>query len=167
MNAILKLINEIRINNRKMKLSVLASSLVFYLILAIIPFFELLEYILNKFGIIEETISNVKVFDGKWTTIYFIIYFCYVSSKLLHMLHQISDLMYYNIKERPHLKLRILSFIYLIVILIITVTMIVSLTYFSYISNRFNIPIRFIISFLQFIFPLTWIIFLFIFLYNV
>ena len=63
MNAILKLINEIRINNRKMKLSVLASSLVFYLILAIIPFFELLEYILNKFGIIEETISNVKVFD--------------------------------------------------------------------------------------------------------
>ena len=78
MNAILKLINEIRINNRKMKLSVLASSLVFYLILAIIPFFELLEYILNKFGIIEETISNVKVFDGKWTTIYFIIYFCYV-----------------------------------------------------------------------------------------
>ena len=131
MNAILKLINEIRINNRKMKLSVLASSLVFYLILAIIPFFELLEYILNKFGIIEETISNVKVFDGKWTTIYFIIYFCYVSSKLLHMLHQISDLMYYNIKERPHLKLRILSFIYLIIILIITVTMIVSLTYFS------------------------------------
>ena len=56
MNAILKLINEIRINNRKMKLSVLASSLVFYLILAIIPFFELLEYILNKFGIIEEKI---------------------------------------------------------------------------------------------------------------
>ena len=63
MNAILKLINEIRINNRKMKLSVLASSLVFYLILAIIPFFELLEYILNKFGIIEETISNVKEYS--------------------------------------------------------------------------------------------------------
>lgn len=166
MKQILKLINDIKINNQKMKLSVLASSLVFYLILAVIPFFELLEYILNKCGAIEETISNVEVFNGKWTTIYFIIYFCYVSSKLLHMLHQVSDLMYYNVKERPHLKLRIISFFYLIIILLITVVMIVLLTYFSYIINRFSIPVTFFINFLQFIFPLTWIIFLFIFLYK-
>ena len=150
-------IKQIQYLNQKMKLSVFSASLVFYLLLTIIPFEELIQYMLWKIGVTEAE-GNLFLFtNGIIPSILLLIQLIWVASKLLHTLHLISDLMYYDVKERSHLKLRILSFVYMVVILVVTIFLILILFYISHIKDTFPWAIRFIISFIEFLFPFLWL----------
>ena len=152
--------------NQKMKLSVFSASLVFYLLLTIIPFEELIQYMLWKIGVTEAE-GNLFLFtNGIIPSILLLIQLIWVASKLLHTLHLISDLMYYDVKERSHLKLRILSFVYMVVILVVTIFLILILFYISHIKDTFPWAIRFIISFIEFLFPFLWLNVLFLLIYK-
>ena len=162
MEKIITFIKQIQYNNRKMKLSVLSSSLVFYLILAIIPFIQIIEYVLNK----TKLLNNMVFYPSMFYTIFLIVYLIWISSKFLHIIHQISDIIYYNIEERSHFKVRIKSFIYMIIILLITLMLIVFTIYLSYVKNNIQANIIFIIEITQVFIPIIWIILLFMFLYK-
>lgn len=159
-------IKQIQYLNQKMKLSVFSASLVFYLLLTIIPFEELIQYMLWKIGVTEAE-GNLFLFtNGIIPSILLLIQLIWVASKLLHTLHLISDLMYYDVKERSHLKLRILSFVYMVVILVVTIFLILILFYISHIKDTFPWAIRFIISFIEFLFPFLWLNVLFLLIYK-
>lgn len=159
-------IKQIQYLNQKMKLSVFSASLVFYLLLTIIPFGELIQYMLWKIGVTEAE-GNLFLFtNGIIPSILLLIQLLWVASKLLHTLHLISDLMYYDVKERSHLKLRILSFVYMVGILVVTILLILILFYISHIKDTFPWAIRFIISFIEFLFPFLWLNVLFLLIYK-
>lgn len=159
-------IKQIQYLNQKMKLSVFSASLVFYLLLTIIPFGEMIQYIMWKLGIQEGEGTLFLFTNGLIPSILLFIQLIWVASKLLHTLHLIADLMYYDVKERSHLKLRILSFVYMIGILVVTILLILILFYVSHIKYTFPFGIRFILSFIEFLFPFVWLNVLFLLIYK-
>lgn len=151
--------------NRKINPSILASSLTFYLLIAILPFYQLILYIIQSLKIND----NLYYPEFNGLTIKNIIYIfstIWACSKFINTLHIISDIIFFETKERPRLKLRILSFIYTLFLLIIIVLEIVLVIYFGYLKQYSNYKLYLIMSIVEVFFPLIIIASIFTLLYK-
>lgn len=134
--------------NKKINPSLLASSITFYLILTLIPLMELIYLLLSSLEVID---NYSKIYNPTFTTtIIFIINLLITSSKLVHNLAVVTDEVYFNVKDRSRLMLRIRSFFLTIVFLTLILIMIVSVIYIGYLKTTFFIEYGFIINLFQF-----------------
>ncbi len=155
-DSIKQLFKKISYLNAKINPTILASSFAFYLLLSIIPLLYLIFNILIHLDLVETKIDlNLK--NQLFHIIIFTINLLWTSSKLTHHLLIIADEIYYNIKYRPRLKLRIISIILTILFLFVAIIMIVAVMYLGYVKTRLASPYFIIVNILQFICPFIFI----------
>lgn len=159
------LIKTISYVNRKINPSLLASALTFYFTIAFLPFYQLILYLIGKLEITDHPLYIHQ--DFNWLNmIVYIASTIWASSKFIHTLHLISDVMYFKVKERPRFKLRVLSFIYTLFLLFIIIVEIILVFYFGYVKQRCNTPIYILISIVETFFPFLLLFTIFSLLYK-
>lgn len=130
---ILKIIKEINYLNKKINPSILASSFTFYLVISIVPLFILISNILVELKIITNV--NRTFFSSNFLNgIFLLSGLIWSSSKVVHNLYVISDLIYFDETNRSFINLRIESIIFTIIVLLIIVFIITLFVYISYIK---------------------------------
>lgn len=162
---ICNLIKTISYVNKKINPSLLASSLTFYFTIAFLPFYQLVLYLIGKL----EIINHPFYINSEFSLLKVIVYIMstiWASSKFVHILHLISDVIYFKVSERPRFKLRVLSFIYTIFLLFIIIVEIILVFYFSYLKQHCNRVVYFIISIVETFFPFILLFTIFSLLYK-
>lgn len=159
-----KVIKEIIYLNAKINPSILASSFTFYLVISIIPLFILISNILVELEIIT-TVTKTVFSNNFINVIILLIGLIWSSSRVIHNLLVISDLIYFDKVHRPRIKLRIRSIIYTIVFSLIIVTVITSFVYITYLKVKF-IEFIILIDVLQFFVLFGLIIFMIALIYK-
>lgn len=162
---ILTFIKQIAYINKKIHPTLLASSLTFFLSIAILPFYQLVLYFIAKLEITNIGINDFHHFTILQMILYTIstIWAC---SKFINTLHLISDVMFFEVKERPKLKIRLLSLLYTLFLLCIIIVQVVLVMYFGYIKYRCSHLIYVIISVVEIFFPMIMMFSIFTLLYK-
>lgn len=159
------LIKTISYVNKKINPSLLASALTFYFTIAFLPFYQLILYVVGKLEITNHPFYIHQEFNFFKMSIY-IISTIWASSKFIHTLHLISDVIYFKVKERPRFKLRVLSFIYTFFLFLIIIVEMILVFYFGYLKQNCNKTIYFIISIVETVFPFLLLFSIFSLLYK-
>lgn len=151
--------------NKKINPPIIASALTFFLFITFIPFYQLSVYLINKLEIVNYPLMIDKGYNVIRVVAY-IISTVWASSGFINTLHLISDIVFFETKERPRLKLRILSVLYTFGLLFIIIIEIVLVQYFSYLKPKNHTIIYLLISLVEMFFPLIILFTVFSLLYK-
>ncbi len=135
--------------NYKINPGIMASSLTFYLLITIIPVLILITEILNILDI--KAVFSISVNYNIGITFVMLINLVWSSSKIIHILSIISDIIYFDVKVRPRIKLRIKSFLLSFIYLLLVILIIVVFVYLSFIKYQLNFMPKIILDVIQFI----------------
>lgn len=151
--------------NKKINPPVIASALTFFLFITFIPFYHLSLYLINKLEIVNNSLMIERGYNVIGVVSY-IISSVWASSGFINTLHLISDIIFFETKERPRLKLRILSVFYTFGLLFIIIIEIVLVQYFSYLKPKNHTIVYVLISLVEMFFPLIILFTVFSLLYK-